>query len=568
MKVSTRLMLGFGVLCLFILGLGVFSLTTMGNINVTTKKIIDNWMPDVSKAYQIKTEANRIYQLQGKLILDIKNTSLEEEIAQRKITLKSLVEEYLAQSISARGKDAASRFFVDYEGAESNDSQIVEQAKSGNVKGATLLYEGVAARLFEDIDQGLNELIAISEAEANEAGQLNQKQYDRQYQIILVAMGIIVLLGIGLSLWTVRSILFPIRTINKILENLAGSQGDLTQRISIQSGDEIEIMARNMNQVLETVEGMVLHIRGSTMEVAVSSMRIEDNCSQLTHSTEEISLAIAGLSEMSTEQAEMTLSARQLLQTYLSTLGEMADKAQETYELAKDAQENTDEGNEQMVALLGQMRVITEQNDAANRSLAHFQSMLDRVGQVNRFINTISEQTNILSLNAGIEAARAGAQGKGFGVIADEVRKLAQVTKESAQSIIGLLDGVQDEVNALSGQFQQNTLNIREGSRQIRHLTDTFQGIKETNGRVMENGALTKGGAHEMLSSAEQIADVFEQIGGLSAEQAASSQQISASIQDQLGNTNDIESFTKELSKQSDQLKKLVEKFHVTGGTV
>ncbi len=563
MKVSTRLLLGFGIICFFLIGLGVFSLTTMRNVNVQTEQIINNWMPAVSKAHQIKTEANRIYQLQGKFILDNGKTSLEEEITEKRRTLKLLVEEYLAQSISVKGKDAANRFFIDYEGGEANDKQIVEQAKSGNVKGALLLYEGVAARLFEDIDRDLSELIAISEAEASDAGQLNQKQYDRGYQIIIAAMGVIVLLAIGLSLWTIRSILFPIRQINKILEGLAGAQGDLTKRIHIQSGDEIEVMARNMNQVLETVETMVMHIRISTVEVASSSMRIEDNCSQLAHATEEISEAVTGLSEKSMEQAEKTQAIRQLVQEYLDKLGKMADKAQETYELARNAQENTELGSGQMIALLEQMRVITEQNDAANFSLVNFQKMLEQVGQVNQLIKSISEQTNILSLNAGIEAARAGAQGKGFGVIADEVRKLSYDTKESAQNIIGLLFDVQSEVETLTRQFRDNTVNILSGSQQIRQLTGTFQAINETNCTVMRNGSLTKEEANRMLSTAEEIAEVFEVIGELSEEQSAASQQISASVEEQLSGTQLIELFTKELSKRSDHLKKLVERFHV-----
>lgn len=567
MKVSVRLMLGFGVLCLFLIALGVFSLVTMKNVNVQTERIIDNWMPSVSKAYQIKMEVNRIYQLQGEII-NSGNANLEEEMTEKKATLRALVEAYLAQSISVKGKDVANLFFMDFEGGEANDQQILQQVESGNAKGALLLYEGYARRLFEGMNKSLDALIAISEAEAGDAGQMNRKLYNQGFQIIIAAMGLIVILAIGLSLWTIHSILSPIRKINKILEGLAGARGDLTKRIQIQSGDEIEVMARNINQVLETVETMVMHIRLSTVEVAASSIRIEENCSQLANATEEISDAVTGLSEKSMEQTEKTQAARDLVHEYLGKLGNMADNAQETYELARNAQENTELGNEQMVALLNQMQAITEHNDAANISLTKFQKMLEQVGQVNQLIKSISEQTNILSLNAGIEAARAGAQGKGFGVIADEVRKLSQNTKESAQNIIDLLNGVQSEVENLTRQFHDNTENILEGSQQIRQLTGTFQVIKEMNGTVMRNGSLTRDDANGMLTTAEEIAEVFDLIGELSEEQSAVSQQISASVEEQLSSNQLIESFTKELSKQSDQLKQLVEKFQVTDANV
>lgn len=564
MKVSVRLMLGFGLLCLFLVCLGVFSLFTMKNVNVQTERIINNWMPAVSKAYQIKMEVSKIYRLQGKFINDPQNESMEKEIADKKAALKSLVDAYTAQSMSEKGKDVATRFFMDYEGGEANDKQIVEQAKSGNVKGAFLLYEGTATRFFDDVNTSLDELISISETEASNAGKTNQKQYDQGFRITIAAMGLIVLLAVGLSFWTIRSILSPIRKINAILKDLAGSKGDLSQRIHLHSGDEMEAMAHNVNQVLETVENMVTHIRVSTAEVAASSLTIQDNCSQLAVATEEISTAVSGLSEKSLEQAEQTHVSRQLVHDYLGKLARMAENAQETYELAQNAKENTERGNEQMLSILEQMQVITARNDAANATLHKFRGMLEHIENVNKLIKSISEQTNILSLNAGIEASRAGAQGKGFTVIATEVRKLSNDTSSSAENIISLLDGIKAEVESLTKQFTENTQNIVAGSRQIRQLTDTFKAIKEMNDTVMKNGELTKEEADRMLSSAEEIARVFEMIGGLSEEQSAVSQQISASVEEQLSNTQVIESFTKELSKQSDQLKKLVEQFHVT----
>ncbi|KIL35083.1 hypothetical protein SD71_15645 [Cohnella kolymensis] len=564
MKVSTRLMLGFGVLCLFLVCLGMFSLITMKNVNSQTERIITNWMPAVSKAYQIKLEVDEIYRLQGKFINDPKNANMEEVITGKKAGLKSLVDAYVAESISAKGKDVATRFFMDYEGGEATDKEIMQQAKSGNVKGALLLYDGNATRFYDDMNKSLDELIGISEKEAGEAGTVNRQQYDQGFRIIVAAMGLIVLIAIVLSLWTIRSILAPIGKINAILKDLAGSKGDLSRRIQLHSGDEMEEMATNVNQVLETVEKMVTQIRVSTAEVAASSVTIEENCSQLAVSTEEISTAVTNLSGKSMEQADQTHMSRQLLQDYLSKLARMAENAQETYELAQNAKENTERGNEQMMSILEQMQVITEQNDTANATLLNFRNMLEHIEKVNKLIKSISEKTNILSLNAGIEATRAGAHGKGFLVIAGEVRKLSNDTNESAENIINLLDGVNDEVEKLTKQFMDNTNNIKSGSQQIRRLTDMFNLITEMNGTVMRNGALTKEEAQEMLASAEEISRIFDMIGGLSEEQSAVSQQISASVEEQLSNTQVIESFTKELAKQSDQLKRLVEQFHVS----
>ncbi|WEK55547.1 MAG: methyl-accepting chemotaxis protein [Candidatus Cohnella colombiensis] len=563
MKVSTRLWLGFGVLCLFIGGLGSFALITMSSVNSNTEQIIHNWMPAVSKAYQIKLEAGQIHELQRQLIDDPTDQSLEQIIREKKDAVKALVEAYVSQSISEEGTAIASRFFIDYEGGEATDEQIKEQAKSGNIRGAKLLYEGVAARLFNDINKSLEQLIAISETEATAAGATNKAEFESGFQIIIIALCFVLLLAIGLSLWTIRSILLPIRTINGVLQSLAGAKGDLSQRLRIASGDEIETMANNVNEVLATVENMVNHIRDATTEVAASSERIETNCSQLSDATVEIADAITGLSAQAQEQAETTHASQRLVREYLNKLNHLAEKAQETFELANDAKQKTEHGSQQMASVLDVMMAITAQNAAANESLSSFRTKLVHIGNVNEMIKSISEQTNILSLNAGIESTRAGIHGKGFAVIANEVRKLSNDTKGSAQSIIQLMSSIQEDVEALTQQFQSNTRNIDVGCEQIQQLTATFQTIQAVNGTVMDNGMLTKNEATSMLNSSATIVDRFDQLSTLSEDQSAVSQQVSASVEEQLSSTQMIESFTKELSEQSGKLKGLVEQFHV-----
>ncbi|WP_219641396.1 methyl-accepting chemotaxis protein [Cohnella sp. CFH 77786] len=560
MKISTRLMLGFGVLCLFLTGIGVFSLYTMRSVNAGTDQIVRNWMPAVSKAYRIKLAAIDIHERLRKLI-EQPNEADERKLKEAKTGLRSLVDAYIAETNSAAGKDAASRFIMSYEGGEANDNQMLEQAKAGNVKGALLLYDESGARLFEDVNRTLDELIQISETEAAAAGTANERQYARGWQIIVGALVLVVLTAVTLSLWTIRSILNPIRSINAILANLAGAKGNLRERIRLNSGDEMEKMADNVNRVLETVEHLVMQIRATTMEVASSSTQIDDNCRQLAGATEEISASVVSLSEKAMSQAERTQASRLQVKEYLDKLGHMAGKAEETYGLALRAAERTSQGNEQMGALLERMNAITAQNDTAARTLDHCRTLLEQAEKVNLLVQAISNRTNILSLNAGIEASRTGAHGKGFAVIAEEVRKLSGESRNSARSIVGLLDDMRRAMDTLSEQFQDNTGHITAGSEQIRQMTATFREIGETNETVMKNGKQTKEEAERMLVTAGEIAGVFEGIGSLSEEQSAASQQITASVEEQLGSTQLIGSFTNELAGQADRLKKLVEQF-------
>lgn len=564
LTLSARLLIGFGILCVFMASIGVFSLTTMNQVNEKTEQIIGNWMPSISKAHQLKMAAVQVRQMQGEYILDSNNDNLISQMDDAKTGLKLLVDEYLETSLSEAGKGIATRFFMDYEASENTNEQIMSFAQSGNVGGATLLYDGNAKRFFDDVIKGLDELIATSEEEAHAAGVANQSEYSQGVQIIIIAMILIIILSIGLSLWTIRSILSPIRTINSVLRNLAEAKGDMNKRIHIQTGDEIQITAESVNKVLDTVENMVNQIRTATTEVGESSNHINQNCNQLSLATEEITGAISSLSEQAVVQVDKTQYALALINRFCESLQEMTNSSQDTYELAMKAYENSEEGNEHITVILNQMKVITEQNELTLTSLQRLQNTLLRIGEVNGIIKNISDQTNMLALNASIEAARAGAHGRGFAVVATEVAKLSKDTKSSSDHIVGFVEEITDEVNKVCIQFDQNTKYISEGTTQIELMMQTFMDIKNMNNQVMDNGAKAKEEANHMLKTVVEVVDVFNLIDNLSAEQSASSQQISASAEEQLSSTHLILSFSQNMSTHSEDLKKLVEQFQVS----
>lgn len=563
MTVSRRLILGFGLLSVCLIGLGLFSLKTMSSVNVKTEEIINNWMPSVSKSHQMKMLATNIRQLQGDFINNPSDTSIEEKMSTAKSELKAKVEAYMAESVSVEGKKAASKFYMEYEAGEVTDQQIIDAVKSGNQSAGLYIFQGNSSRFYEGLQQNLDALIAINEKEASMAGQDNQRSYNSGYQIIVVAMMTIFLFSILLSLWTIRSILSPVRKINRVLKDLANAKGDLSQRIHINSGDEIQVMAENVNNVLETIERMVIQIRRSTEGVASSSIEIQEKCEQLTEATTEINAAVTHLSESAAVQASRMSVTEKHVGQYFDKLTVVAVNAQETYELALAANENSSKGNDQIVSILGQMRIIIEQNEKTNELFDKFQHSLHRIEEVNSFIKSLASQTSILSLNAGIEAARAGIEGRGFAVVAKEIRSLAEHTNEYVSNIVELVEQIKSETEFMTNQFTQNTNNILDGSAQMEQLMATLDAINKANSTVMNNGSKTKTEAEQMTRTALDIVDTFQQIGLIIGEQSASSQEVTASVEEQLSNTHVIASFAHTLSEQSEQLKELVELFNV-----
>jgi methyl-accepting chemotaxis protein len=562
LSVTIRLIIGFGLLCLFLISIGGFSLLTMGKVNLTTQEIINNWMPSVSKAHQMKMAVTEFRQNEADFILNPSN-SIEQEMNAQNEALAAYVDEYLAQTVSEKGKNTANNFFIEYEEYLRIHQQIIDLVKANSQQAAVLLFDGVSARYYDNIQNQLSELIEISVTEAAAAGTENQQQYKQGMNIIIAAIVIVLVIAVILSIWTIRSIIGPIRKINGVLEALSKAKGDLSQRVHITSGDEIQTMGDNVNEVLETVENMVTSIRMSTEDVAVSSFQIQDSCKQLTLSSDEISASISHLSERAVTQREKTQITQEFIQQYLGKLRQVVEYAEETYHIAQNANENSEKGNAQIQAVLQHMEHIKKQNEITNQSMEYFQNSLLKIVGINTIIKDISKQTNLLSLNAGIEAARAGEHGKGFAVVASEIRKLSSETRKSSESIVSLLQVIQEEVAKVSDDFEQNTNYIEQGTKQMEEMISTFGTIRETNSHVMVNGEQTKEEAQRMLETIKEIVETFEYISALSDDQSASSQQISASAEEQQASTHHIFQLTECLSEQAESLKGLVEQFNV-----
>jgi methyl-accepting chemotaxis protein len=566
MTISFRLLFGFGLLCLLIVALGLFATSTMSKVNVTTQNLINKVIPNVSKAQQMKLMATQLRVYESDYIRAYPQGAgdeIEKNMTVSTAALKTIVEEYLKSAATEQSKQAIQKFDTDFSAYLSQHDTIIQSMKSKNVKGAQLLYEQYSLRFYNNIQESLSALIDVSEKEANTAGTDNQAKYDEGYQIILYSIIVIVIFAILLSLLTTRSILKPIRKINRVLKDLAEAKGDLSVRIAIRSGDEIEKMGNYLNKVLETIERMVTSIRVSTKEVSASSQEIQVKCTQLHSSSEEITTAITHLSDTAILQTEHTQNSQSQVSDYSERLEKVAVYAQNTYDVALEANEGSMRGSEQLLSVIEQMDHIKRQNDITRETMVYFQQLLLRINDMNQMIRNISGQTNVLALNAGIEAARAGVHGKGFAVVASEVGKLANATKSSSEQIVDLLDDIQTEMNKVTEQFQQSSEYIVTGGLQMEKMRETFNLIREQNKTVMTIGEQTKEEAGQMVATIHTIVEVFSQLGKLSDEQSSTSQQVAGEAQQQLSSNQSIVALTRDLSQQASVLHQLVEMFHV-----
>jgi len=536
----------------------------MNKVNQTTQEIVRNWLPNVSQAHKIQTMATQFHALEGAYVFNGANSEIEKEMEQVSQELESTLKAYLSSTISDEGKKTAQTLEMDFDAYLSRHQIFLEDVKSGNITGAKLKYDSELSRFFKQLNQHLRTLVEINEHEAQLAGDRNHAEYEQGWKIIFGAGIVISLLSIFISIWIGRSVLGPINKINLVMKDLAESKGDLSRRVQITSGDEIETLGNHVNKVLEAIESMVRKILANSTEVSRSSNEIQESCEQLTLSSEEITNVIIALNEVALTQADKVSSSQKTLHEYTDRLQQVVEHAQDTYHIAQKANEHSEKGNIQVKLVQEHMEKVKDANGLTNTTLEYFKKTLLKVSEINKLIEEISDQSNLLSLNASIEAARAGEQGKGFAVVAGEVRKLSTETKEASQSIVQLITELNQEMERILTFSSDTTYHIIQGQEQTANMLELFENIRYFNNNVMVNGEQTMNDAKQILETISDIVQQFALIEALSSEQSLSSQQVLASAEEQLASQQVITRLSEMLAKESSKLKELVDQFNIS----
>ncbi|SUX53889.1 methyl-accepting chemotaxis protein [Chromobacterium vaccinii] len=280
-----------------------------------------------------------------------------------------------------------------------------------------------------------------------------------------------------------RFVTRPLREMSEGLAELAKGEGDLTRRLPERSRDEIGVTARLFNQMLGTVAGLVRQVSDSADAVALSARSLSDGAGQLAASSHR--------------QNSQSQAAAEAVDQLAAHIGEIAGKAERVSSGAEESLQRSEQGRQSLHRLqreVGQAESAVQLMAQAESELVNSTAVITHM---TKQVREIAEQTNLLALNAAIEAARAGEQGRGFAVVADEVRKLAEKSAKSASEIDAVTGSLNDKTDAVR-QAVSAGLQSLEASR---HATDSVAGVLDAANQSVA----------EVRSGLRQIVEVTEQ---------------------------------------------------------
>ncbi|SDS27952.1 methyl-accepting chemotaxis protein [Pseudomonas asplenii] len=370
----------------------------------------------------------------------------------------------------------------------------------GNPDEADRLHERL-----ENLGQALLDGIdALSQAQTQKRDQ--DANLSKRMLIIVASLALI----IGtLSAWVISAqILIPLRRSLKIAEYIAA--GDLSRNIRVERGDELGQLQQALQRMSLGLRELVVGISQETTRMASAARELSDNAAQthlsIGHQHDEIDQVATAMKQMS------------------SSVREVALNAEATAQATSLAEQQSREGDRAVAEAITQIEHLEQEMQQCTEAMASLQQESDKIGGVLDVIKSVSLQTNLLALNATIEAARAGEAGRGFAVVADEVRCLAQHTQDSAEEIEALVAALQHDTARVAQRLDKSRNLTRSSVEASQHCGSKLEGISRSVSRIQAMNEQIAAAGEEQSVVAEQVSRSLLQVRDIAQRTAATSE--------------------------------------------
>ncbi|MBG9914927.1 chemotaxis protein, partial [Bacillus sonorensis] len=361
---------------------------------------------------------------------------------------------------------------------------------------------------------------------------------------------------------------FIVRAISKPLNQLVSSaksisNGDLTQTIEVRSKDELGQLGTSFNEMAESLRSLISAIQESVEHVASSSEQLTASADQTSKATEHITLAIEQFSNGAESQNEKVETSSQQLNQMNGKLFEVTEVSEAITESSIKSTEIAETGGELVQKTVGQMNSINQSVKQAEGVVKGLEAKSKDITAILRVINGIADQTNLLALNAAIEAARAGESGRGFSVVAEEVRKLAAQSASSAKEIESLIQDIVKEIEHSLTMFQSVNHEVQSGLNITEDTEASFKHIYDMTNEIAGKLQTMNTAVEQLSKGSEEVSEAVEEIAEVSKESSAGIQDIAASAEEQLASMEEISSSAATLEQMAEDLRNLTKKFKI-----
>jgi methyl-accepting chemotaxis protein len=341
------------------------------------------------------------------------------------------------------------------------------------------------------------------------------------------------------------------------------AQGDLTTAIQVTSNDEIGKLAGHFNNMAASLRKIITHVMQSTEHVAASAQQLTATTEQSAHATNEVAQAINKVVQGNEQQVNDLNDAVTVVEQMSISMQQVADSAGAATSTSDRTAATAHTGSNTIHEAIRQMGNIEKTITHSAEVVSRLGERSKEIGQIVDTISGIAGQTNLLALNAAIEAARAGEQGRGFAVVADEVRKLAEQSQEAAKQIAVLIQEIQGETDRAVVAMNEGTDEVKLGAQVVNKTENAFREIALLINEVVTQVRDISEASQQMTVASGQVVDLVRNIDKVGKGNSEQTESVSAATQEQSAAITEIAQSSQALAIQAQELRNSIGKFKV-----
>ncbi|MBQ5419050.1 MAG: cache domain-containing protein [Selenomonas sp.] len=382
------------------------------------------------------------------------------------------------------------------------------------------------------------------------------------YSSLIVTVMLVLVMG-ALVFFVVRLTLRPLTIVQESMQRIA--QGDLSgAAMDISGDDEIAQIAKNANHMKESITKILMDISDSAQQLAASSQELTASASQTAESIHQVADSVVKIAGDTESQSDSLNNINLSTADMGKEMSSLNTSSQTMQQVAEQSREGAREGHHAVSNAMTAMEKMAEQMSASSKVVETLGERSKEIGKIVETISNLADQTNLLALNAAIEAARAGEAGRGFAVVADEVRKLAEQSGEAAHSIESIISGIQNDTLRAMQAMDKGNAEVQSGTQIVQRTGEVFSIMEQHIDALYEQIQLSRNRVEAAERQTSQIMNAVQTANEFSRATANEAQTVSGATEEQTAMMHDITEASESLAALAQKLQNEMLKFRFT----
>ncbi|GGJ08471.1 hypothetical protein GCM10010885_16990 [Alicyclobacillus cellulosilyticus] len=558
--IRQKLLTGFMVVLALLVAVDVVALVKLHGIAAQVANIDQKYLPRLTYIQNMTSAVWNVDDLVHKYATTTDST--QRQALQSEIDAAMAVEQKNAQALSALLNTASKQIYATFASdwqAYVNDVKLVLGAKDSASAGQALAQAEVD---FTNPLNQMNQLVNRVQTLTHQATASARAAAAQVTGFVVTVSLLAIVVGAAVA-WALSEIISRgLRQVRDVAVHVA--EGNLrVSELRPRSKDEIADLMHATNSMVKQLRSIVATLTDHAQRVAAAAEELFASVEENSRASQQIAGAIETVAAGTERQKTSADESAKAMEDIAKSIESIADKSTRVASASTEMAEAAANGQTLIENSVAQMEVIHASVADSAAKIADLSEQTKRIGDIVAAITNIADQTNLLALNAAIEAARAGEQGRGFAVVADEVRKLAEESARATSEIAAILEGIRRNTEDSVTAMRRVSEEAESGRSVVQEAGASFAQIREAVDRVRDQVLDVSAATEEISAAVEEVTATIESMAQISREAVTESQNVAAAAEEQLASQQEISSAATSLSEMARSMRELVARFQV-----